>query len=630
MQPTYFSYNALITQRASGFQNTQYALAELIDNSFDANATSIRVLCFEKRSPDGRESTEEIIVCDNGDGMNKEQLQTCLQFGDTAQTDIDEIVTQKKKGKFGFGLPNASLSQCRSISVYSWQSKDNVMMARLDLDELKDTKSIDIPPVVTKDLPPYYRDVKAVIAETHGTIVSWRNCDRLSHRKGETTCKNSENLLGSLYRYLLARHDVGVQLEVWKHNPAQNTYSRVQNVKLVPNDPLFLMENTVLAKDLYKEAHSINTLYADSYKKFSISEDKCLATNVPLKDKCFPFEFRWLGRTYKFEITTSVARIEIQKPGIKIGAQPLVGQFYGKRDSISFVRADREIASGTFSFYRKTEPQHRWWSIEVKFNGDADDLFGVHNNKQGIKFSYTEPEQGISEPYDELRATLPEAREEFWIQLTKHIDGAYKEAWKVVRKQGKEWDARHVKETPGQEIPPLPGATPGTLSAFGKTDPARPAKFTDAQRQLLFERLQEKYPSIPAPQIQTAIQRFDETKLRGCLLYHASEDQALWNMTEVFGFLVILVNTNHPFYENILAPLRNSRLQPALTAIELFLSSLAWEEMGTHFMQQERRDVLEEYRALVGIHLNRYIKENNIVLESFDFEVDAPGEREDE
>src|SRR5262249_8793683 len=159
-----------------------------------------------------------------------------------------------------------------------------------DLDELKDTKSIEIPPVVTKDLPPYYRDVKAVIAETHGTIVSWRNCDRLSHRRGETTCNNSENLLGCLYRYLLARHNVSVQLEVWKHNPGRNTYSRIKDVKLVPNDPLFLMENTVLSKALYQNAQAINSPSADSYKKFSISEDKCLATNVRLKDKCYPFE----------------------------------------------------------------------------------------------------------------------------------------------------------------------------------------------------------------------------------------------------------------------------------------------------------------------------------------------------
>ena len=129
------------------------------------------------------------------------------------------------------------------------------------------------------------------------------------------------------------------------------------------------------------------------------------------------------------------------------------------------------------------------------------------------------------------------------------------------------------------------------------------------------ERLVVKYPSIPQHQIEHSIRRFDESRVRGCVLYHASDDQALWSMTEVYGFLVILINTNHPFYTNIVAPLRNAQAESALSAIELFISSLAWEERGEHFAQPERKSTLEEYRAYVGIHLNRYIRENAISLE---------------
>jgi hypothetical protein len=622
--PTYFSYNALVSQRASGYQNTQFALAELIDNSFDANAGRVKVICFEKRDNNGRRSIDEILVCDDGDGMTSNALQECLQFGNTSNTDLDAMVAQKKKGKFGFGLPNASLSQCTSIQVFSWQDSGDVRRATLDLEELAANQSIEIPPIDTVDLPKHYRSVKAALSEKSGTIVSWRKCDRLSYNKGETICLKSLPLLGSLYRYLLSEGKA-VTLEIYEHNPGQNTFHQRQRFQIVPNDPLFLMENTLLAPELFKAANA-GREYSESYKPFSVNEKSCHSTSVRLQDNCYPFQFRWKGRIFNFEITTTYARVEIQKPGIREGAKTPVGEFYGRRDSISFVRANREIATGTFGFYRKTEPQHRWWAIEVKFDADADDLLGVHNNKQGIRFSYTEADE-LRDEFQEFTATLPEAREELWLKLTKAIDRAYQEVWKQVRNQGKDWDLNH-QEKPSEEEPGLPGATKTTDEATKTTDGVRPNQFTDEQLRLLQARLIEKYPAIEVSQIERSIKRYDESRVRGCLLYHASEDQALWSMTEVYGFLIILINTNHPFFTNVLAPLRNVQSESALSALELFVSSLAWEERSEHFLLPERRNVLEEFRAYVGIHLNRYIRENSISLESSEL-VLAPARESD-
>ena len=314
--------------------------------------------------------------------------------------------------------------------------------------------------------------------------------------------------------------------------------------------------------------------------------------------------------------------MEIQKPGIKIGALTPVGEFYGSRDSISFIRAGREIASGTFNFYRKTEPQNRWWSIEVKFNADADDLLGVYNNKQGIKFTYSEPD-GLREEFNEFTSTLPEAREELCIKLTQRIHAAYKAVWTIVRNQGRDWDLHHRQEEEEAGEVGLPAGTKTTTEATLATDGTRPSQFKDEQKRSLLERLTAKYPAIPQQQIEQSVKRFDESRVRGCILYHASEDQSLWSMTDVYGFLIIVVNTNHFFYTNILAPLRNAQTESALSAIELFISSLAWEEKGEHFMQPEKKTLLEEYRALVGIHLNRYIRDNSITLENEDAEIGA-------
>src|ERR1017187_1070579 len=179
---TYFSYNALISQRASGYQNTQYALAELIDNAFDAEAAKVKVIFFEKRD-NNRRYIDEIIVCDNGKGMSHDVLETCLQFGATTSDNLDEVVAQKKKGKFGFGLPNASLSQCTNITVYSWRNGGPVYSTKLNLAELEGTKSIDIPPLLEVALPNHYERAGAVMKRESGTITTelsdWRAAQRV-------------------------------------------------------------------------------------------------------------------------------------------------------------------------------------------------------------------------------------------------------------------------------------------------------------------------------------------------------------------------------------------------------------------------------------------------------------------
>src|SRR5690242_20597249 len=109
---TFFSPKALTSLRAAGYKNTQYALAELIDNSFDAEAKNVKVIFFEKKDHQDKKVVQEIIVCDDGTGMDKERVEVCLQFGNTGNEDLAEIVAKKKKGMYGFGLPNASLSQC--------------------------------------------------------------------------------------------------------------------------------------------------------------------------------------------------------------------------------------------------------------------------------------------------------------------------------------------------------------------------------------------------------------------------------------------------------------------------------------------------------------------------------------
>ena len=101
---------AITAMRDSGYKNTAYALAELIDNSVQANASMIEVLCIEKRELVRQREVSrlwKIAVLDNGSGMDDKTLRMALQFGNgTRLNDRSGI------GRFGMGaFQNASISQ---------------------------------------------------------------------------------------------------------------------------------------------------------------------------------------------------------------------------------------------------------------------------------------------------------------------------------------------------------------------------------------------------------------------------------------------------------------------------------------------------------------------------------------
>ena len=101
---TYFSSNALLSQRSSGYKGTAYALSELVDNSFDAEAKECRIIVITTTLDNNKDEISEILIADDGKGMSNPQLQNSLQFGGTTNDNIDSMVKTKKIGKFGFWI----------------------------------------------------------------------------------------------------------------------------------------------------------------------------------------------------------------------------------------------------------------------------------------------------------------------------------------------------------------------------------------------------------------------------------------------------------------------------------------------------------------------------------------------
>ena len=71
------------SMRNSGYKDTSYAVAELVDNSIDAKAKHVQILCQEKFNfSTNRYSLDMIAVLDDGNGMDENELRRSLLFGD--------------------------------------------------------------------------------------------------------------------------------------------------------------------------------------------------------------------------------------------------------------------------------------------------------------------------------------------------------------------------------------------------------------------------------------------------------------------------------------------------------------------------------------------------------------------
>lgn len=142
------------------------AIADLVDNSISAGATSVDIFCDLTRE------NPTLAIIDNGNGMDADELISAMKHG---STNPKEERDPYDLGRFGLGLKTASFSQCRQLTVASSQKgkpvcaewnlnlvddKDDWLILILDADEISELPFIDL-------------------LMSEGTIVIWRELDRL-------------------------------------------------------------------------------------------------------------------------------------------------------------------------------------------------------------------------------------------------------------------------------------------------------------------------------------------------------------------------------------------------------------------------------------------------------------------
>ena len=164
--------------RNTGYKNIECAMSEIIDNSVQANAKDIIVIVSEAyNSNTGRNNISEIAFLDNGNGMSYSEIEGCLGIGYSTRTD------RKGMGRFGVGLPQASLYACPAVDVYSWQGGyENCKKVFLDINKIKNEEQTEIEDPISAEIPEKYRKyLKYKVVSTDGNkeydfLVTWNFC----------------------------------------------------------------------------------------------------------------------------------------------------------------------------------------------------------------------------------------------------------------------------------------------------------------------------------------------------------------------------------------------------------------------------------------------------------------------
>jgi len=381
----FFSKGPPEALRDAGYKNTAYALGELVDNSIEADASNVDIMMLESlrtTRKQRRYKIKEIAILDNGYGMNPFQLRCSLKYQDgAAQRGWARSKTGgRKMGKFGVGLPQSTLSQCRRVDVWSWEDGgcDTAVWTWFDLDDWRGR----IPEPTRKPIPKVWKQ-SSRIWDDSGTLIVWSNLDRLRWTTSQGLHRNAEFLIGRMYRKHIQNGWVDIKMVALEGKPPYNVRStdrdRNGNITqdeyhewwLKANDPLYLDPEAFAANPPVNPAfEQLGPPLVWSYKITDPETGKKSTQGVTFTTSIAKKSTRG---GHGFNEKTSLAG--------KGGAQPH-GKHARKNMGVSIVREDRELELDDGWSQGKNVAYERWWGAELCFSRKMDHIFAVTNNKQ--------------------------------------------------------------------------------------------------------------------------------------------------------------------------------------------------------------------------------------------------------
>ena len=597
--PGSFTIRAL---RDSRYNNSAYAIAELIDNAVEANAPLIELLCMEEPKMGRsrvRRAVSEVAVLDNGTGMDAKTLLEALKFGGGTRHNSDRGI-----GKYGMGLPTSSMSQCKTVDVWTWEAGlGSVLHSSIDADEIEKGNHLVPLPDDDTPIPEVWRRAGSneIFEGRSGTLVVWSKLDKIQWKTSLGLIDNTVREIGRIHRHYL---DAGIhEIRAVSFLKSRPNF-RERDVPFIPNDPMYLMSPTSVEEPPWDKEPMFIQWGQTKYYPYTAD-----------------------GKEVSIEVEYSIVKPEalttesaLQNPGATKR-----GRHARHNIGVSVVREDREIVLED-AFLREggsaENPRNRWWGCEVHFRRSCDELFGVDHNKQ-MAANFTQAAKTLARDDRPNQEILDELGIED--DLIYEIVGDIRDQTRAMMRQIRQMFAQKRKQrdsSGGHQRNPEHKAVKTATAADREAVAAgeEPPTKTDIDRDRIpikerERKLTEQFVELgkareDAQELARRLieedlsYQFNSTQLDGSLMFNVRSNQAI---------LHINLNTDHPIYDllsHIEGDLDDNvdETDPAFqasVAIRLLLSS--WARMEDQTESREERTRIQNTAINWGRHVEKVI-----------------------
>ncbi|WP_233203772.1 ATP-binding protein [Novosphingobium sp. HII-3] len=366
--------------RDLGYRSNGDAIAELIDNALQAYADRIDV-SFGYDGTTSVKKPTQVAVIDNGHGMEPDMIRMAVMWGGTHREN-----DRGGLGRYGYGLPCASVSLGRRFTVFSATLGGAWHCVTLDLDALAEGAYTDghgdivVPPAKTATLPPF---VAEQIAQAHpagwrsGTVILIDKLDRLEWSTAQGLRENLCRQFGVTYHKL--RREAAIF---------------VDNDFVEPIDPLFLTPD---------------------FRLFGHDDDRAVALDPIRVEVRNPDDGTFCGAmTLRYAwLPPSFGSVDKTRDAVGLNANPrfaILKDFHG----IIFSRNGRLIDVQTRTPWTSFINNDRYIKVEIEFSATLDEMFGVTTSKQQVTVSPRIwdllQQAGLPKAIEQLRGKVKDAK----------------------------------------------------------------------------------------------------------------------------------------------------------------------------------------------------------------------------